>query len=143
MPSPPSPQIALGGGMFNVCRDHPYPQFQLEYRSGYRFYQMILPITGFLFNTRGSTYVYGGFGLDLQPIQHLSLMGTISAGIYAKGKGKNLYFPIEFRSSIECAFVFDDESRLGIQLSHLSNASISSRNPGVESLILTYSIPLN
>ncbi len=69
-------------------------------------------------------------------------MATIAAGLYAKGGGKNLHYPLEFRSSIECAYIFDDESRLGLQLSHISNASIARRNPGVESIVVIYSFPL-
>lgn len=141
-PSPPPPTITLGGGMFNIFRSNPYPQFQVEYRSGCRFYNTILPLAGFLITTRGATYLYGGFGVDVRVFPRLALMGTISAGLYAKGGGKDLYFPLEFRSSIECDYVFCNEARIGLQLSHISNASLSSRNPGVESLMLIYSFPL-
>ncbi|MBT4488902.1 MAG: acyloxyacyl hydrolase, partial [Rhodospirillaceae bacterium] len=37
---------------------------------------------------------------------------------------------------------FSDRSRLGVALSHISNASIGDKNPGAESLMLTYALPV-
>ena len=51
--------------------------------------------------------------------------------------------PLEFRSQIEFAYRFDDRSRLGLAVSHMSNASIANENPGTESAILYYSVPLS
>ncbi|MEO1368100.1 MAG: acyloxyacyl hydrolase [Acidobacteriota bacterium] len=46
---------------------------------------------------------------------------------------------LERNSSIDIAYQWDNGSRLGLSLYHLSNASIYESNPGSESLILTYS----
>ena len=48
---------------------------------------------------------------------------------------------LEFRSQIEFAYRFDDRSRLGLGISHSSNASIGDTNPGTETLSLNYSYP--
>ena len=48
---------------------------------------------------------------------------------------------IEFRSQIEVAYRFDNRSRLGLSVSHYSNASLADENPGTESLLLNYSMP--
>jgi lipid A 3-O-deacylase len=50
---------------------------------------------------------------------------------------------IEFRSGFELAYRFDDHSRLGVAVHHLSNASIGADNPGTETALIYYSIPLN
>ncbi len=134
--------LSFGVGMFNIFRIHPHPQFQVEYRSSYRFWKVCLPLAGFLITSKGSTYLFGGFAIDLRIGDNLAITPSIAAGLYAKGGGKNLHYPLEFRSSIECAYVFQNQSRFGIQLSHISNASLSSRNPGVESIMCTYSLPL-
>ena len=62
--------------------------------------------------------------------------------IYYRGTGVDLGFPLEFRSSVELAYRFDDRSRLGAQIYHLSNASLGWQNPGTEVLMLSYSVPI-
>ena len=52
--------------------------------------------------------------------------------IYGEGDGKDLGHAIEFRSGIEVAYRFDDYSRLGLSFTHISNAGLDERNPGVE-----------
>jgi lipid A 3-O-deacylase len=42
---------------------------------------------------------------------------------------------------MELAYRFDDRSRLGLSLSHYSNASLSDKNPGTEAIMINYSIP--
>jgi len=43
---------------------------------------------------------------------------------------------------LEVAYRFDDRSRLGLSISHYSNAGLGDDNPGTESLMLNYSVPL-
>jgi hypothetical protein len=49
---------------------------------------------------------------------------------------------IEFRSSIKASWQFDDSSRFGVDLSHISNAGLGSRNPGANQFMVIYSRPL-
>jgi hypothetical protein len=44
---------------------------------------------------------------------------------------------------LELAYRFDNRSRLGLAVSHYSNASIGDTNPGTETATVYYSIPLN
>jgi hypothetical protein len=50
--------------------------------------------------------------------------------------------PVEFRSQVEVAYRFADSSRLGLSLSHYSNGKLAKKNPGTETLMLNYSIPV-
>ena len=50
---------------------------------------------------------------------------------------------MEFRSQLEIAYRFDDRSRLGLAISHYSNASLGDTNPGTESAMIYYSVPLD
>ncbi len=68
---------------------------------------------------------------------------SFAVGGSHEGDGKELGGTLEFRSAIELAYRFDDRSRLGIQVGHLSNAGIYAENPGTEFAILNYSIPTN
>jgi len=46
------------------------------------------------------------------------------------------------RSQLEVAYRFDGRSRLGLSISHYSNAGLGDDNPGTESLMVNYSVPL-
>ena len=69
-------------------------------------------------------------------------MPNFAIGGYRRGTAKDLGSVIEFRSGIEIAYRFGNAARLGVAISHISNASISDNNPGTESIVLSYSIPL-
>jgi hypothetical protein len=71
------------------------------------------------------------------------IVGTISSSLATWfGSGFNLGSRLEFHSSGEIAYRFDDESRMGLAFFHTSNADISKRNPGSDSLVVTYAIPI-
>ena len=66
---------------------------------------------------------------------------SFGAGYYDDGSGKKLGNNIEFRSSLEVSYILNNNNRIGISLSHISNANIGKKNPGVEILSLSYQIP--
>ena len=70
------------------------------------------------------------------------LTPSLAAGLYEDGDGKDLGHIVEFRSSLELAYRFDNRARLGLSFYHLSNASLDDNNPGTEVFSLNYSIPL-
>jgi hypothetical protein len=69
-------------------------------------------------------------------------MPVAAAGYFHRGAGKDLGSHLEFKTGLELAYRFDDMSRIGIAFDHISNAGLTKRNPGTESLLLTYSIPI-
>ncbi|MEN9654968.1 MAG: hypothetical protein RL235_1080 [Chlamydiota bacterium] len=91
----------------------------------------------------GSGYLYAGLNFDFLLGGRLAFAPGFAAGYYWAGSGKNLGYPIEFRSGIELAWQFADAERIGVHFYHLSNASIGKRNPGEESLVLFYDIPVS
>ncbi len=66
---------------------------------------------------------------------------SFGAGIYDDGSGKNLGNDIQFRTSIELSYELKNKNRIGISLSHISNANLGDKNPGVEILSFSYHIP--
>ena len=93
--------------------------------------------------TDAATYGYAGIGVDVFFGPRWVATPTFAAGIYGNGDGKDLGNAVEFRSGLEVAYRFDDRSRLGLSFTHISNAGIGDRNPGVESLVLMYSVPFD
>lgn len=65
-----------------------------------------------------------------------------AAAAYREGSSKELGSALEFRSSVEIARTFLGGHALGAQLYHISNAGIADSNPGNNSLVLFYSVPM-
>lgn len=134
--------LAIGGGAYNVLQDRKAAELRLEYRSALRFLYVIEPVAGALVTTRGTLYGYGGLRIDLMLGEHVVLTPSAAIGLWRPGTGKELGSTVEFKTGAELAWRFADASRLGISFDHISNAGLTLRNPGVESLLLVYSLPL-
>ena len=93
----------------------------------------------------GAVYGYGGFGIDLYLGRCKCIIFTpdFAVGYFEKGDGKDLGNDVEFRSGGEISYRFQDRSRVGIAIHHLSNAGLGDSNPGEESFMVNYSIPVN
>lgn len=134
--------ITLGGGYYDVnLRDNSSADFRVEYRHGEKLW-IFKPWAGIEFTTDGAVYGLGGVLVDVYFGRRVVLTPSFGAGLYHDGNGKDLGSFVEFRSQIELSYRFNDRSRLGIALSHISNAGLTDRNPGTEILNVYYSIPL-
>ncbi len=106
-------------------------------------HDIFVPKIGGFITSKGATYYYGGFNLEI-PIyeKKLYMIPGFAVGHYSKHKGKNLGGALEFHSTIEVNYKFENTHRVGVAFGHISNASIYKKNPGEEDLVLTYSIPI-
>ena len=66
---------------------------------------------------------------------------SFGAGIYDDGSGKKLGNDLQFRTSLEVSYELKNKNRIGISFSHISNANLGDKNPGVEILSFSYQIP--
>ena len=66
---------------------------------------------------------------------------SFAAGIYDDGSGKKLGNDLQFRTALEVSYELKNKNRIGISFSHISNANIGDKNPGVEILSLSYQVP--
>jgi len=135
------PLLSFAVGSFNVQRDKRTAQFQLEYKFAKDFLYA-RPMIGAFMTSKSAFYTYLGIGWDLHLSKYLVMTPSFAPGVYLQGQDKNLGYPLEFRTCLELAYKFSNKARLGAQFYHLSNASISKRNPGEESLLIFYSYPL-
>ncbi len=140
--------ISFAAGAFDVLRSYRMTaQLEMECKLGSGYipspfsFLFFRPLFGFMATVNGSFYVYGGINFDLV-YGPLVIAPGFAAGWYGQGSGKDLGYPLEFRSGVELAWRFLDESRLGVHFYHLSNASLGKRNPGEESFVLFYDIPI-
>ena len=66
---------------------------------------------------------------------------SFGAGIYNDGSGKKLGNDLQFRTSFEISYELKNKNRIGVSFSHISNANLADKNPGVEILSFSYHIP--
>ena len=136
------PFLAFSAGAFDMNDTETTPEFRVEYRSDFRQYYLT-PMVGLMVNGKGGVYGYGGVFMDIFLGRRFVITPNFAIGGYRQGHSKDLGSTIEFRSGVEIAYRFDNRSRFGIAFQHISNASIDDNNPGTESLVLTYAVPLD
>jgi hypothetical protein len=138
---PPRPALALSGAWFDFTQqDAQAVQLGVEYRAG-RGHDPIRPFGGVMVTTDGTFYVCAGIGWELF-LGRVVVTPSLAPGWYLQGGGKDLGFPAEFRTQLEFAYRLPGGSRLGLAVSHLSNASLGKTNPGELSLTINYELPL-
>lgn len=131
--------LSLGAGVFDILRNEDRKlQFQAEYRASSNWCG-VQPIAALMFTEKGSVYVCAGANYDIFMGKIYVLGISFAPGIYFKNGGKDLGYPLEFRSSISLSARLPNENRIGAQFYHISNASLGSKNPGAESLVIFYS----
>jgi lipid A 3-O-deacylase len=132
---------ALSAGLFDIGQSQKAWEFGVEYRwADFQLWRLELnPVIGVTATEDSGVWVYGGFRWDVEVGERLLVTPQFAVSLYDQGDGKDLGGTVEFRSGIELAYRLTNDSRLGICLYHLSNASFYDNNPGSESLVLTYS----
>ncbi len=133
--------LTLAAGYYDINDDMDAAEIRAEFRAGNKFW-IFKPFGGMMATSDAAFYGYAGFLVDVYFGRRVVLTPSLAAGLYEDGDGKDLGHIVEFRSSIELAYRFDNRARLGVSFYHLSNASLDDNNPGTEVLSLNYSIPL-
>ena len=135
------PLLRVGAGYFDVVkRDNRAGELNAEYM-GRKLYKAARPIFGVSVTTDKARYLYAGIAFDFGS-NGLYFTPSFAPGYYSEGDGKDLGHHLEIRSQVEFGYEFDDASRLGLALSHRSNATLGDKNPGAESLTVYYSMPI-
>ena len=136
--------LSFGVGYFDFNRKKDEgAEFRIEYRSDYELWQ-IRPFIAAGAATSGHGFIGAGILLDIFLGRRVVVTPSFAPHLYFGGDDDlDLDCPLEFRSQIEFAYRFDDRSRLGLALSHYSNAHLSEENPGTETLSVYYTVPLN
>jgi lipid A 3-O-deacylase len=141
------PRVALTGGAFDVKPDASQATSRTaalvggEYRFGDQLW-FLAPFIGASGTGAGAFYGYFGLGFDVDFGPHWVLTPNAAAGYFTRGGGTDLGSWWEFRTGAELDYRFADLSRLGIAVHHTSNAGLTRRNPGEESVTLVYTVPI-
>ncbi|MBH68887.1 MAG: deacylase [Rhodospirillaceae bacterium] len=136
--------LTVGVGGYDLFDDETTGEFRSEYVfPDDKKIGIFAPFVGLSGTTESASYLYGGIGLDLFFGNKFVVTPNFAAGIYGNGDGKDLGHAIEFRSGINFAYRLPDYSRVGLTFHHISNAGLDERNPGEESLLILYSVPID
>jgi lipid A 3-O-deacylase len=134
--------ISVGGGIHSIYKEkYRTGEVRLEYKFPQEF-KHFRPLIGGMVTFDKAYYLYGGIGLELIVVKRILISPSFAAGYYNKGNGRDLGFPLEFRSGMELGYCFSSQYRIGLQFYHMSNASLGKRNPGSESLVLALYFPI-
>jgi lipid A 3-O-deacylase len=141
--------VVASSGVFDPFVDETTYEIGSEFRFAPRrvsflpaFIPDLIPTAGMMVRAPGSLYVYGGFRADVPLDERWTFSPGWAVGLFHRSPDFDLGGPLEFRTSLELAYRLPGGSRLGLCLYHLSNAGVFERNPGSESLVLTYSAGL-
>ncbi len=130
--------------------------FRYEYRSDKSLLDIgpeednfffLKPFFGFEYTNDSATYFLSGiyFEDNLGELfegdkSKFFFTPSLGAGIYDDGSGKKLGNDLQFRTSLEVSYELKNKNRIGISFSHISNANLGDKNPGVEILSFSYHI---
>ena len=135
--------LTIGAGAFDFNRQKDEGvEFRVDYRSDFKLW-LFKPFLTAAGVTNGMTFIGAGILLDVY-FGNRFVVTPSFAPTWWRGKTDTLDLghELEFRSQIEFAYRFDNRARLGVAVSHSSNASIGETNPGTETVLVNYSIPL-
>ena len=101
------------------------------------FLGKLSPITGGFLTGKNAFYLYTGAQVEYQ-IGALTITPSFAPGYYNYGSGKDLGYPLEFKSEVQILLDLSDSAKFGMSYNHISNASLGSKNPGANSYMLNF-----
>ena len=135
-------EINLYGGMFDFSdQKQSAALFGLQHQNEelYRetFLGTLSPVTGGFITENQALYAYTGveWNFGLGPI---NFTPSFAPGYYNYGDGKDLGFPLEFKSEVQASWNLSENSELGMSYNHISNASLGDKNPGANSYMFNF-----
>ena len=148
-------------GIYDVKIDNSSSDEAIDYRYERRFDKSILdigpkednffflkPFLGIEMTSDSASYFIAGIYLDdnvgdliKNETNNFIFTPSFGFGYYNDGSGKKLGNSIEFRTSFEVSYRLKDNKRIGLGISHISNANIGDKNPGVEIISFSYHVP--
>jgi len=136
------PLLSLAFGAVQIFDNHQELFWGVEYRPAFQIFHVG---PWFLFGTGKNDEFYAAIGalMNVELGRGWTFTPSFGAGYYNASSGLDLGFDAEFRSAVELTRCFGNGQRIGLCFAHLSNGSLSDKNPGTESIGLNYAFPLN
>ena len=132
--------LSIFGGTYDYDDDNTSNLIGLNYHITQNDFNIlnimdINPVVGLFVTAKSASMLYSGFETNLGG-GDIFLNLSSSAGLYSNGDGKDLGNTLQFKSEINLFYSLSKTTRIGLGSHHISNAGISSVNPGVNNYYL-------
>jgi len=101
------------------------------------FLGKLSPITGGFMTENSAIYVYSGVQAEYN-LGFFKITPSFAPGYYSYGDGKDLGYPLEFKSEVKVTLGLGDTTQMGMSYNHISNASLGDKNPGANSYMINF-----
>ena len=101
------------------------------------FLGKLSPISGGFLTEKSSFYLYSGVQAEYE-LGFLTITPSFAPGYYNYGSGKDLGYPLEFKSEVQVSLNLNESSHIGMSYNHISNASFGTKNPGANSYMFNF-----
>jgi hypothetical protein len=148
-PEPLRDHLQLGVGYFDVFDgDRESVDVGAVYRPSVRYFEAAFgnrwrgvgPQVGLRGNTDGGILGHAGFYLDIRPAARIVVWPGINVGGWRKGDSRDLGGTFQFMSELYVGYRLGWGDLVGVSLQHVSNAGLHERNPGGDTVMLTYTV---
>ena len=135
-------EINVFTGMFDFSDDKQKSGiFGLQHQNDDLFRKSFLgrlsPITGGFITEKNAFYLYSGVQAEYE-LGPLVITPSFAPGYYSYGDGKDLGYPLEFKSEVQVSLDLSETTKLGMSYNHISNASLGTKNPGANSYMFNF-----
>ena len=101
------------------------------------FLGKLSPITGGFITEKNAFYLYTGAQAEYD-MGLITVTPSFAPGYYNYGDGKDLGYPLEFKTEVQVSLNLSENTELGMSYNHISNASLGDKNPGANSYMINF-----
>ena len=101
------------------------------------FLGKLSPITGGFLTDKNAFYLYSGVQSEYD-LGFLTITPSFAPGYYNYGNGKDLGYPLEFKTEVQVSLDLSESTEFGMSYNHISNASLGDKNPGANSYMFNF-----
>ncbi len=137
------PELLMGAGVLDPLHRAEHSQWMAALE--YRFKELrwnLRPWLGVAHAERGTTLASAGLVYTLAVTSGLRFSAGWAPSYYDAGAGRDLGSRFDFYSFAEAEYAFENQHVVSLRFGHLSNCGFAGSNPGTETLMLSYSLPL-
>jgi hypothetical protein len=135
--------FGLSVGLYDAFKtDDLAASFGVEWQPGVKIAGVLQPLFGAFVTSDGSFLGYGGVGVPVKVHKNWMIMPSVSAGYYEEGDGFDLDRKLAYRVGAEIAYVFENESRLGLNVHTITNGTSLDTDDRTEIISIKYTTPL-
>ena len=117
--------------------------FGIEFQPGFRIGGFLQPLFGAMVTHEGSYMGYAGLGAPIEFANDWMLMPSAAIGYYEDNNdGVDLGQHLVYRFGTELAYIFENQSRLGLNAHIITNGDSFDSDDRTEVISLVYTMPL-